>query len=110
MAGVCARRDGYRRLAGDELIERYEAPLLKEPPAYAYAFCKRCGCVVPDPAPEVEVFEIAAGLLEGDLGVAPDKHIFVEHQAPWHRIADALPRFSEEELVAWRRERSTQIA
>lgn len=94
----------YRLLAGAELIQSYDAPILHAPPAYRVAFCRRCGAPVPDPPPGAGWFEVPAGLLEGDPGIAPDKHIYVEHRAPWFEIADVLPRFTERELAVWRRQ------
>ena len=94
----------YRLLAGAELIASFDAPILRAPPAYRSSFCRRCGSPVPNPDPQADWFEIPAGLLEGELGLAPDKHIFVEHRAPWFEIADALPRFSVAELARWRRQ------
>jgi len=92
----------FRLLAGSELIERYEAPLLERPPPYRVSFCRRCGSPVPDPPPGATWFEIPAGLLEGDPGIRPDKHIFVEHQAPWFEGRDELPRFTRPALAEWR--------
>lgn len=96
---------GFRLLEGRELIASYEAPLLERPPAYRVFFCRRCGSPAPDPDPTSLTFEIPAGLLEGDPGIRPDKHIFVEHQAPWFESGDALPRFTKPELAEWRRRR-----
>ena len=94
----------YRLLAGAELIQSYDAPILHAPPAYRSSFCRRCGSPVPNPDPQADWFELPAGLLEGDPGIAPDKHIFVQLRAPWFEIADALPRFTEAELGEWRRQ------
>jgi RimJ/RimL family protein N-acetyltransferase len=94
----------YRLLAGAELIVSYDAPILRTPPAYRSSFCRRCGSPVPNPPSGADWFEIPAGLLDGDPELRPDKHIFVEHQAPWCEISDELPRFSEAELGSWRRQ------
>jgi RimJ/RimL family protein N-acetyltransferase len=94
----------YRLLAGAELIARYDAPILRTPPAYRRSFCRRCGSPVPDAPEGDDWFEIPAGLLDGDAGLAPDRHIFVEHQAPWFECADGLPRFTAEEVAEWRRQ------
>jgi hypothetical protein len=58
---------------------------------------------VPDPAPGSEWFEIPAGLLDGDPELRPDKHIFVEHRAPWYPISGDLPQMTKAALVEWRR-------
>jgi hypothetical protein len=94
----------YRLLAGADLIESWDAPILRAPPAYRSSFCRRCGSPVPNPAPDTDWFEFPAGLLDGDPQLAPDKHIFVELRAPWFEIADTLPRFTAAELSAWRRQ------
>ena len=94
----------YRLLAGAELIASYDAPILRAPPAYRSSFCRRCGSAVPNPDPGAEWFELPAGLLEDDPALRPDKHIFVELWPPWFEGADALPRLTSRELVAWRRQ------
>jgi len=102
VAGLGVRTADYRLLAGAELIRTYEAPIRKEPPPYRVAFCARCGSPVPAPPAGADWFEIPAGLLDGDPGVRPDRHIFAEHMAAWDAIADALPRLTEAELIALR--------
>jgi RimJ/RimL family protein N-acetyltransferase len=94
----------YRLLAGAELIASYDAPILHAPPAYRSSFCRRCGSAVPNPDPGADWFELPTGLLEGDPGLRPDKHIFVELWPPWFESADALPRLTSLELVEWRRQ------
>ena len=100
MLGVRTR--DFHLLQGRDLITTYEAPLLEAPPPYRASFCRRCGSPVPNPEPAAEWFEIPAGLLENDPGLRPDKHIFVELNAPWHEIADSLPRLDKAQLRAFR--------
>jgi len=38
---------------------------------------------------------VPAGVLDGDPGIRPTYHIFVGSKAPWHEIADQLPRHEE---------------
>jgi hypothetical protein len=102
---VGVRTKDFRFLAGRELVARYEAPLLERPPPYAVCFCRRCGSPVPEPDPAPPWFELPAGLLEGDPGARPDKHIFAELAPPWLEIRDDLPRLTKAELVEWRRRR-----
>lgn len=99
MPAVGVRTEDYRFLAGAELIKTYSAPILYQPPAYHSQFCSRCGSPVPPPEPEGEWFEIAAGLFDGDLGIKPDKHIFVEFVPPWDKITDGLPEYTIERLT-----------
>ena len=100
MVGV--RTADFRFVAGRDLVATYEAPLLEAPPPYRTAFCRRCGSPAPDREPAGDWFEIPAGLLHGDPGVRPDRHIFVEHKAPWFAIADALPQLDRRALRALR--------
>ncbi len=102
VAGLGVRTQDYRLLTGADLIRRYELPLVEHPPPYRTSFCGLCGSPVPDPSAEAEWFEIPAGLLDGDPGIAPDKHIFVELRAPWFEIADKLPQLTKEQLIEWR--------
>jgi hypothetical protein len=102
MAGVAAPRAAFKFLTGHELVKRYDAPILKSPPAYRSCFCSRCGCPVPDPLGKGDVMEIAAGLLDDDPGVRPDKHIFTDKKSPWYTIADTLPQYDEAALLRHR--------
>jgi hypothetical protein len=102
MAAVGVRAAGFRYAAGRELVRRFELPIRDEPPPYSRTFCSRCGCVVPDPDPATDVFEIAAGLLDDDPQLRPERHIMVEHKAPWVDISDALPQFDRPGLLRLR--------
>lgn len=92
----------FHLLQGAELVSRYEAPLLEHPPPYRTAFCRRCGSPVPDPDPDATWFELAAGTLDGDPGLRPDKHIFVELCPAWSEITDALPQLDKAALIELR--------
>jgi hypothetical protein len=92
-AGLGVRTRDFRLTSGADLIATYDAPILREPPPYRNSFCSRCGSPVPNPPPGAEWFEVPAGLLDDDPGLRPDKHIFVEFNPPWHKIADRIPQF-----------------
>ena len=96
MVGVKA--DGFRVIAGLDLVRSFELPLLEEPPAYTVWFCSRCGSPLPNPEPESDWLEIPAGLFDSDLPMCPDKHIYVEYAASWDTITDDLPRFTKSQL------------
>lgn len=102
VAGLAVATAGYRLLEGRELIRRFELPVRERPPAYSTFFCSRCGSPVPDPEPEGETFEIPAGLLEDDPGVSADRHIFIEHRAPWFEPGRALPELDLEAVIRLR--------
>jgi len=55
-------------------------------------FCQRCGSPTPS-EPTGERVIMAAGALDDDPGARPVAHIFAASKAPWHEIADTLPRF-----------------
>ena len=105
MARVCAKRSGFRFLQGLELVRSYEAPILEKPPAYRVCFCGVCSSPLPDPAGSSALLEIPAGILDDNPGIKPDKHIFVEFNAPWFQIKDELPQFDK---VALRKFRADQ--
>lgn len=102
LAGVGVRGQDFHLLSGKELISTYDAPILRNPPAYRVSFCSRCSSPVPNPEPNSEWCEIPAGLLDGDPEMKPDKHIFVEHRAPWFEIADRLPQYDLPALLELR--------
>ena len=101
-AGIGVQTEDFRLLSGQDLIVSYEAPILASPPAYRTAFCRRCGSPVPDPLPAESWFEIPAGTLDGDPGIRPDKHIFVEFVPAWSEICDELPQLDKRALVKLR--------
>ena len=92
-SGLYVRVEDFRLVEGNELITTYEAPILREPPAYRVSFCSRCGSPVPNPVGGSGLLEIPAGLLDDDPAMKPDKHIFVELKSPWFEITDHLPQY-----------------
>jgi hypothetical protein len=102
LAGIGVRTTDFHLLSGKDLISTYDAPILRSPPAYRVSFCTRCSSPVPNPEPNSEWCEIPAGLLDGDPELKPDKHIFVEHRAPWFEIADKLPQYDLPALLELR--------
>jgi len=89
------RASALRWLRGEQQIAAYDAPIRERPPAYRHVFCRRCGSPLPIVAPEHDYAEIPAGLADGDPGVRPLRHIFVQRRAPWYEPADNLPRYDE---------------
>jgi hypothetical protein len=101
-SGLYVRIEDFRLVAGKELITSYEAPILREPPAYRVSFCSRCGSPVPNPSGSSGLLEVPAGLLDDDPGLKPDKHIFIELNPVWFEIADDLPQYDLAGLIAMR--------
>jgi hypothetical protein len=83
-------REGFRLLAGQELIRVY-----RPPGGMAKAFCSVCGSSLfggtwPD-GPEIS---IRFGVLDGDPGIRPQYHSQTASAAPWDEIPDdGLPRY-----------------
>lgn len=114
-AGLYVRIEYFRLVAGADLITTYEAPILREPPAYRVSFCSRCGSPVPNPNPETQrtrgrsgTLEIPAGLLDDEPGMKPDKHIFIELNPRWFEITDDLPQYDLPGLIALRTKTNMQ--
>jgi hypothetical protein len=79
--------DGFRWLAGRELIRRFESS-----PGGARPFCRRCGSKVPSDHMPAFVF-VSLGNLDEDPHARPLAHILVASKAPWYEIPDQLTRF-----------------
>lgn len=83
------RREDFRLVRGAELVRAYRTP------GYSTkAFCSVCGSSLfggtwPD-GPEVS---IRLGAIDGDPGIRPQVHAFVDSRAPWDEITDDLPRY-----------------
>lgn len=77
----------FRFVSGEGGVRRYESSR-----GSYRAFCDRCGSAVPHGSFEGRKF-VSLGSLEDDPGGRPMAHIFVASKAPWHEIADDLPRF-----------------
>lgn len=86
------RREDFRLLSGEEVLRVYRP----EPDAAAKVFCIRCGSsLFGGEWPEGPEVSIRLGSLDGDPGIRPRYHTFVESRAPWDEITDTLPQFPE---------------
>ena len=101
-AEVAAKASGFRWIEGEDLVTVYEAPLLREPPAYRNAFCRTCGSPLPVALGGTEWVVLHAGVLDGDVETRPIHHIFVGQNPSWHTISDALPQFEQHARVGER--------
>jgi len=106
VAGVGVRARDFRWVSGEDACVTFEAPVREHPPGYRTAFCRHCGSPAPDlsgTTAESDWFELAAGLLDGDPEIHPDRHIFIECGSAWYDIADDLPQTTKDELVVMRK-------
>jgi hypothetical protein len=81
----------FRLLSGEKQIRRYESSR-----GVVRTFCGTCGSTLQwlrlsNPGQ----MDIALGVLDGDPGVRPSKHIYVASKAPWVDITDQLPQHAE---------------
>jgi hypothetical protein len=79
----------FHWIAGRQLVEEFASS-----PQRRKCFCSRCGSQllirrIDDPSTLV----ITLGTLDGDPGVRPSRHVFVDSKAPWYELTDDLPRF-----------------
>jgi len=92
LAGLWVNVADFRFVSGRDRISTFELPVRERPPGYRRSFCTSCGCLVPDPEPCGTRIEVPAGLFEGDPGMRPERHLFVDERSPWTIIADGLPQ------------------
>ena len=92
------RAERFRWLRGEDLISCYDAPILRDPPAYRRSFCSRCGSRVPVLFPENPAVAIPTGLVEEGLPVRAADHIWIAKKASWLDLQQlaALPQHPED--------------
>lgn len=82
------RAADFRWLRGEALQTVYEAPLLREPPAYRKGFCSRCGSPMPVKTPESRVVVFLAGVLDEGDALSVLRKIHLRDAPAW---LDATP-------------------
>ncbi|SAI65660.1 Uncharacterized conserved protein [Bordetella ansorpii] len=56
-------------------------------------FCSACGTPLLSRFDQMpDVYGLPLGALDDDPGIKPERHVHVDSKAPWHDIADDLPR------------------
>lgn len=80
---------GVEWLTGERHISRYRSS-----ENFERCFCDLCGSVLPERIEGADFMFVAAGGLDGDLGIKPQKHIFATSRASWYEITDDLPQFA----------------
>ena len=90
-------REHFQLLSGERLIRTY-----KPEGGASKAFCSVCGSsLFGGDWPEGDEVSIRLGSIDGDPGIRPQYHTFVDSKAPWDDITDDLPQFPG----AWRKPR-----
>ena len=82
-AGFYVRTDRFRWLRGEHLISFYDAPILRNPPAYRHSFCRTCGSPLPTLYENQPHIQIPTGLVQETLPSTASDHIFTAMKASW---------------------------
>ena len=84
------RREDFRLLSGEESLRVYRPA----EGAAVKAFCVLCGSsLFGGTWPEGPEVSIRLGSVDGDPGIRPQYHTFVDSRAPWDEITDELPQY-----------------
>lgn len=97
VAGFRVRAENFRWVCGEDLISFFDAPILREPPAYRNSFCKICGSPLPSVFPADPTVAIPTGLVEGNIPARAVNHIWVSKKANWldlQKLA-TIPQYDE---------------
>jgi hypothetical protein len=88
----------FRWIRGEGLISIFDAPILRDPPAYRRSFCKKCGSRVPTIFAGNPSVNIPTGLVDGDISARAGHHIWVSKKANWLNLTEigALPQYRED--------------
>lgn len=95
----CRRATGsafkaFAGIARDRLALTREGQLLVHgAPDAGDMRCARCGSLLWSVVREGAYVHVTLGTLTDDPSIRPTAHIFAGSKAPWHEIADDLPRF-----------------
>ena len=86
------REEDFSILSGREVLKPYRS----SPDEFRH-FCSKCGSPVFSEAEHRRgILSIRCGLLDGDPGVRPAHHLYVDFKAPWDTIFDRLPEYAEQ--------------
>lgn len=84
---LLVREQDFVILSGREVLKAYRS----SPDEFRH-FCSACGSPVFSEAEHRRgIFSIRSGLLDGDPGIRPAYHLYVDFKAAWIDIRDGLP-------------------
>jgi hypothetical protein len=97
-AEFLVRTENFHWLRGEELISFFDAPILRDPPAYRRSFCRTCGSAVPALFAANPVVAIPTGLVDGDIPAPAADHIWVRKKANWLNLREfgTLPQYDRD--------------
>lgn len=82
----------FKWLGGEDCITRYDPEHTKY---FATAFCKHCGSTLPWLSKSGKAVIVAAGTLDADPGIRPQRNIYCSSRPEWYTHASAIPEFDE---------------
>jgi hypothetical protein len=86
------RAEDFAIIAGQEAVKPYRSSQDE-----SRHFCSECGSpLYSEAGHRPGILSIRCGLLDGDPGIRPAHHLYVDFKAPWFDIHDGLPEYSEE--------------
>jgi hypothetical protein len=91
-ANLFVRPEDLEWLQGEDSLGGYE---LKAEPGFTTAFCKNCGCSMPNMSSSGKFWVVPAGALDDDPEVKPARNIFWGSRAPWFLDSASLPLHEE---------------
>lgn len=80
-------QDTFRVSRGASLIREYAAS-----EDFVRSFCSECGSTLFFAPKNGDHISVSLGTVDGDPGIAPAKHIFIESKATWFDPDDDLPK------------------
>ena len=81
--------DDFNWVSGEDQVKVYE--MLS---GSGWCFCGECGATLAG-TDKGKITSVTLGTVEGDPGIKPASHIFVDSKAQWYEITDDLPQFEE---------------
>jgi hypothetical protein len=85
----------FKWVAGEAQVKHYETAA-----GAGWCFCSECGSSLAGTR-KGRITTITLGTVEGDPGIKPESHIFVDSRAQWCEITDDLPQFEARPPDTW---------
>ena len=82
----------FKWLRGGDLAVDYKVPDAR---FYTVSFCRKCGGAMPRVSVERDLAIVPAAVLDTDLPMRPQRHIFTNYKAPWFEITDGVQQYPE---------------
>ena len=79
----------FKWISGEDNVKIYELPS-----GGGWCFCSECGSSLAG-TDKGKVNMVTLGTIEGNPGIKPESHIFVDSKALWYEINDDLPQFEQ---------------